>query len=287
VPAHESRLAIDLSGSTIRLVNGAMGGSMRCGSGGTPPGSIVNGKIVDAQGVAGALRQLVARTEIQENRALVAVSDGLATFRVLRFPPATPEQGIDSAIAKEFPLDPERMATRWAEVQTNGQQRVVYAAAWDRTEVRKVVETVKLAGLDAAVVDLKSACIARAVAEPSCVVVDLSSEPAEIILIDGHLPQVWHSFRVDLVSGADLGALLATPLRSVLRFVQRQRDSGFTASSPILISAEQVLPSHVLTGLAETLEHPVEPLLVPARVPQEVRLATYLACLGLIMRRSA
>ncbi|HYM67278.1 MAG TPA: hypothetical protein VEW68_08315, partial [Patescibacteria group bacterium] len=82
MPAHESRLAIDLSGSTIRLVNGAMGGSMRCGSGGTPPGSIVNGKIVDAQGVAGALRQLVARTEIQENRALVAVSDALATFRV-------------------------------------------------------------------------------------------------------------------------------------------------------------------------------------------------------------
>jgi len=259
---------------------------MRCGSGGTPDGSIENGKIVDPEGVAGALRQLIARIEIQENRALVAVSDSLATFRILKFAPATPIQGIDSAIAKEFPLDPERMATRWAEVHSNGRQRVVYAAAWNRAEVRKITETVKLAGLEATVVDLKSACVARAVAEPSCVVVDLSSEPAEIILIDGHLPQVWHSFRIEVAPGDDLGPILATPLRSVLRFYQRRKDSGFGDKSPILISGEQVVPSNVLSNLAAALEHPVEALLVPSRVPQEVRHATYLACLGLIMRRS-
>ena len=270
----------------IRVVNGSMGGPMRCGSGGTPVGSIENGKILDPEGVAGALRQLIARTEIQDNRALIAVSDSLATFRVLKFAPSTPEQGIDSAIAKEFPLDPERMATRWAEVHTDGLQRVVYAAAWDRAEVKKVTDTAKLAGLETVVVDLKSACIARAVSESSCVVIDLSSEPAEIILIDGHLPQVWHSFRIEIAPGDDLGPILATPLRSVLRFYQRRKDSEFGRNSPILISGEQVLPSHVLSSLSEALEHPVEPLLVPSRVPQEVRHATYLTCLGLIMRRS-
>jgi len=259
---------------------------MRCGSGGTPAGSIENGKIVDVDGFATALRQLIARTEVRDNRALIAVSDSVATFRVLRFATATPEQGIDSAIAKEFPLDPDRMATRWAEVHSNGRERVVYAAAWDRAEVRKITDTARLAGLDPVVVDLKSACIARAVAESSCVVVDLSTEPAEIILIDGHLPQVWHSFRIEVAPGDDLGSILATPIRSVLRFYQRKKDGDFGPQSPILISGEQVVPAHVLSGLAESLEHPVEALQVPARVPQEVRHATYLACLGLIMRRS-
>jgi hypothetical protein len=263
-----------------------MGGAMRCGTGGTPDGSIENGRIVDPEGVAGALRQLIARIEIQENHALVAVSDALATFRVLKFAPATPEQGIDSAIAKEFPLDPDRMATRWAEVHSNGHQRVVYAAAWNRAEVRKVTDTVKLAGLEATVVDLKSACLARAVGELSCVVVDLTSEPAEIILIDGRLPQVWHSFRIEVGPGDDLAPILTPPLRSVLRFYQRKKDSEFGPRSPILISGEQVVPSNVLSNLSAALEHPVQALLVPSRVPQEVRHATYLACLGLIMRRS-
>jgi hypothetical protein len=39
--------------------------------------------------------------------------------------------------------------------------------------------------------------------------------------------------------------------------------------------------------LSQQLEHPVLPLPVPARVPQEIRFATYLTCLGLLMRRSA
>jgi len=258
---------------------------MRCGSGGTPAGSIENGKIVDVEGVATALRQLMARAEIQQNRTLVAVSDALATFRVLKFAASTPEHGIDTAVAKEFPLDPERMATRWAEVPGSGQQRVVYAAAWDRAQVRKVSDTARLAGLDPVVIDLKSACIARAVSEPACIVLDLSSDPAELFLIDAHLPQVWHSFKLDVPPGEDLGAALAVPLRSALRYYHRKKDSDFGPRSPILISGEQVIPSNVLAGLSQMLEHPVEPLLGPARVPDEVRHATYLTCLGLIMRR--
>ena len=264
-----------------------MGGSMRCGSGGTPAGSIEHGKIVDVEGVAGALRQLIARAEIQENRALLAVSDALATFRVLKFDSSTPEQGIESAVTKEFPLDPERIATRWTEVHSNGHQRVVYAAAWDRAQVRKVADTAKLAGLDPVVVDLKSACIARAVSEPACIVLDLSSDPAELFLIDSHLPQVWHSFKIDVPTGDEVGPALMAPLRSALRYYLRKKDTDFGPRSPILISGEQVLPSSVLASLSQALEHPVETLLGPTRVPEEIRRATFLTCLGLIMRRDS
>ena len=263
-----------------------MGGPMRCGSGSAPVGSIENGRILDAEGVAGALRQVIAKTEIQDGRVLVAISDALATFRVLKFASSTPEQGIDSAVAREFPLDPERMATRWIEVHTNGQHRVVYAAAWDRAQVRKVAETAKLAGLEPVVIDLKSACIARVVTEPSCVVLDLSSDPAELFLIDAHLPQLWHSFKIAVASGEDLSPALGPPLRSALRYYLRKKDSGFGSLSPVLITAEEEISTDTLTGLSKMLEHPVETLVVPARVPDEVRHASYLTCLGLIMRRS-
>lgn len=280
------RLAVDFSAGLIRVVDGALGGSLRCGSGGTPPGSLVGGKIVDAAGVAGALRQLLARTEIHATQALLAVSDALATFRVIRFPQSTPDQAIDSAVTKELPLDPERMATRWVDVHRNAEDRIVYAVAWDRALVASVVEVARLAGLQPTVVDLKSACIARTVGESSCVVLDMSSDPVEVILIDGYLPQVWHSFNINVPIGDDLGPALSGPLRSVLRFYQRRRDSDFGRRSPILIAGEQVIPSQVLTSLSQLLDHPVEPIPAPARVPHEVRHATYLTCLGLLMRRT-
>ena len=51
MPAPDTRLAVDLSGGLIKVVAGALGGPMRCGSGGTPNGSLVSGKVMDVDGV--------------------------------------------------------------------------------------------------------------------------------------------------------------------------------------------------------------------------------------------
>ncbi|HEY4888269.1 MAG TPA: hypothetical protein VIJ58_06785 [Candidatus Dormibacteraeota bacterium] len=282
-----TRLAIDLTGGLIRVVDGALGGPMRSGSGGTPAGSLVDGKVLDVNAVGSALRQLLARTEIEETRALIAASDAVATFRVLKLPPAASDQDVDAAVARELPLDPERMSTQWLQLSNGQHHRLVYAVSWDRALIKSITDAVRFAGLDPITVDLKSACLARAVAEPACVVLDMASSPAEIVLIDGHVPQVWHSFRLDVAAGDDIGPALAGPLRTVLRFYERRRDTEFEPTAPILIAGEQVLSSHATTTLSQQFEHPVVPLPIPARVPLEIRYTNYLTCLGLLMRRSS
>jgi hypothetical protein len=246
---------------------------------------VVGGRVQDPAGVGTVLKQLLARNQIVGSRAYVAASDAVATFRVLKFPPATSDSEIDSAVARELPLDPDRMATRWVDLHRTAAFREVYAACWDRAQVKNITESARLAGLEAVVVELKSTCVARAVAELSCVVVDMSSDPMEAILIDASVPQVWHSFRADASLGHDLAQALAAPLRSVLRFYKGRRDTDF-ASCPVLISGEQMLPSDVLARLAELIDHPVQPLPLPARVPPEIRHTTYLTCLGLLMKRT-
>lgn len=259
---------------------------MRCGSGGTPAGSLIDGRVLDVPAVGAALRQLLARTEIQETRAIIAASDSVATFRVLKLPPSTTDDAVDGAVAKELPMDPQRMATSWFDLHTGEDQRLVYAVSWDRSLVKNITDAAKTAGLDALAVDLKSACIARTVAAPSCVVLDMSSDPVEIVLIDGHVPQVWQTVRVDGAMGDGLGQALVAPLRTVLRFYKRRRDTEFGSGAPILISGEQMLPTQVTNTLAEALDHPVQALPMPARVTPDVRYPTYLTCLGLIMRRT-
>jgi hypothetical protein len=268
-------------------VSGALGGPMRCGSGGTPAASLVDGRIVDVNAVGSALRQLLARTEIEESRALIAASDAVATFRVLKLPPAASDQDVDVAVARELPLDPERMSTQWLDVSSGQGHRLVYAVSWDRLLIKAITDAARFAGLDPVAVDMKSACVARAVAQPACVVVDMASNPAEIVLIDDHIPQVWHSFRLDVEVGDDIAPALTGPLRTVLRFYKRRRDTEFEPTAPILIAGEQVLASRATTTLSQQLAHPVVPLPIPARVSPEIRYATYLTCLGLLMRRTA
>jgi hypothetical protein len=285
VPSLTTRLAIDLTGGLIRVVDGALGGPMRCGSGGTPAGSLVDGKVLDVSAVGSALRQLLARTEINDTHALIAASDAVATFRVLKLPPAASDQDVDAVVARELPFDPERMATRWIDVSSGPNQRVVYAVSWDRSLIKNITDAARFAGLDPVAVDLKSACVARAVATPACVLLDIASSPAEIVLIDGHVPQVWHSFQLNGAVGDDIGPFLAGPLRTVLRFYERRRDTEFDPAAPILIAGEQVLSSRATAALNQQLEHPVAQLPLPARVPPDLRYTTYLTCLGLLMRR--
>jgi hypothetical protein len=286
VPTVAARLAIDLSGALIRVAQGVIGGEVRCGTGGTPEGAVVMGHVKDPGAVGGALRQLLARAEITETRALIAASDSVATFRVLRFPGTATDNEIDAAVAKELPLDPGRMATRWVTVESTEAVRAIYAVAWDRSLVHNLIDAARVAGLDAIAVDLKSACVARAVPAPSCVVLDMSSNPVDVILIDGDVPQVSHSFDLNVPAGDDLVPALASSLQTVLRFYKRRRDTSFGPSAPIFISGEQVIPGQAVTRLSELVGHPVEPLPRPPRISTDVRHMTYLTCLGLMMRRA-
>lgn len=243
--------------------------------------------MLDVSGVGHAIRQLLARTEIVSTHALVAVSDAVATFRVLDFPATATDTEIGATVARELSLDPERIATRWVEVATPGDRRAIYAAAWDRATVQSLTEAVRSAGLDPVAMELKSASVARAVPEPSCVVLDLVSDPAEIVLVEGGVPRHWHSFNLSASQGGDLPQALAGPLRSVIRFHRRNRTSTFGPDAPVLISTEQALPPQVVLGLQDMLGQPARMLSAPSRVPPNVRYATYMTCLGLIMRRES
>jgi hypothetical protein len=264
-----------------------MGGQMRCGSAALPEGASKGGKLADPAAVAWALKPLLARIEITQTRAFVAASDSVATFRILHLPTASTPRDVDAAIARELPFDPQRMATRWLDLAVKqNQSRVVYAAAWDRALVKNITEAMKLAGVEPAVVELKSASVARTVPAPACVVLDLSSDPAEIILIDDHVPQVWHSFALQDSAGNVSATVLGAALRSVLRFYRRQTNGDFGRGTQVFVSSEQSLPAQTLTELSQLTGQPVAVMPVPPRVAPNVRHSTYLACLGLLMRRS-
>lgn len=264
-----------------------MGGRMRCGSGGLQVGALVSGKVHDGPLVGQALRQLLARTEITETKALVAVSDAMATFRILNLPATATDQDVTALVAKQLPLDPEKLATRWIDLAARDAHRTVYAVAWDRAMLNNLVDAVKAAGLEPVAAELKSVCVARTTPQASCIVVDLAAEPVEIVLVDRWVPQLWHRVQTATPAGDDLAEALAIPIRSVLRFYRRENGQDLALAAPVLISGEQSLSAQFLDRLSGLVEHPV--LFLPAipRVPPDVRHATYLTCLGLLMRRGA
>jgi hypothetical protein len=258
---------------------------MRCGELGVPEGAIEGGRIIDPAAVGNTLRQLLARTDITTSRALIAASDVIASFRVLTFPDDTGEEAIDAVVKSQLPATDQRLALRRIEVLTAHPGRTVYAAVWDRTQVKAIAECARNGGVEPAVIDLKSLCIARAVPLSSCIVLDMSDEPHEILLIDAHIPRVWHSIPPDF--GSDLVTGLATGLKPVLGFYRQVSGDAFPADSPIVIRSDEPPAADMAARLAEVCGRPVEALPRPARIDPDLRFGSYLPCVGLVMRRLA
>ena len=278
-----SRLAVDLSGGTLRVLEGMPGGPMRCGESAAPAGALEGGRVLDAAALGQALRQLLARSEISTTRALIAASDVIASFKVLTFPKGTSDPEIDVAVKAQLNMGSDRMAARHIEVPGNQNERTIFATVWDRSQVTAIASATRQAGLEPAAVDLKSLCVARAIPVASCILLDMTTDPCEAVLIEDRVPRTAHSFRLE--SGGDLALALAYALKPVLAFQRRSGPSGFGPESPILVRSDQVLPSLLTSRLDELLGHPVEPLPRPPRVDPDVRFVPYLTCIGLVMRR--
>jgi hypothetical protein len=278
-----SRLALDLSGGTLRVLDGMPGGSMRCGEGALPPGAFEGGRVLDPAALGQAIRQLIARSDITATRALIAASDVIASFRVLNFPKGTTDAEIGAAVKGRLNFASDRMAMRHIEVPGSGDERTIFATVWDRSQVQAIASAARQAGLEPAAVDLKSLCLARAIPVASCILLDMSADPCEAVLIEDGVPRAAHTFRV--ASGDDLALSLATGLKPVLGFQRRSGASGFRPDSPILVRSDQALPSLLMSRLDQLTGHPVDPLPRPPRVDPDVRFGPYLTCIGLAMRR--
>ncbi len=258
---------------------------MRCAEAAAPPASLEGGRVLDPAALGQALRQLIARAEITTTRALIAASDAIASFRVLTFPKNATETEIDTAVRSQLNLGSDQMSIRHLEVLAGRDERTVFATVWDRGQVQAIAAAVKHAGLEAAVVDLKSLCVARALTEDSCIFLDMSVDPCEAVLVDERVPRIWHTFKVG--SGGDLALAVANGLKPVLGFHRRSGGTGFGPDSPILVRSDHALPTLLSSRLDQLTGHPVNPLPEPPRVDPNVRYGPFLTCLGLVMRRSA
>ena len=258
---------------------------MRYGAAVAPASSLEGGRVLDPAAVGQALRQLLLNTKITTTRALIAASDAVASYRVFPVSPNATDSEIAAEVKSRFDLATERMAHRYVEVTAGPDERMVFSTVWDRHQVTAIATAVRQAGLDPAAVDLKSLCLARALAVESCILIDMTVEPCEVVLIAQRVPHIWHTVALDM--GGDFIQGIADALRPVVGFYKRSGGGEFVPNSPLVVRSDPALPAEAVDRLEQLSGRSVLPVPQPGRVDAGIPYVPYLTCLGLIMRRDA
>lgn len=267
------------------MLEGSLGEALRSGEAAVPATAMEAGKVLDQAAVAQALRSLVARCEISSSRALVAVSDQLASFRVLTFPRATTEAHISAVVGSELNLGADRLSARHVEVPLTRDEKTVFAVTWDRAQVDAIASAVRRSGLEPVAVDLVSLCLARALAVDDCVLVDSTVQPAEVLLIERRIPRLRHTFKLD--PDGDQAKLIAAAVRTVVGFRMRGDADSSAPDAPVIVRSADPLSTTVSGRIRDITGRRVLPVPRPPRVDEDLRFGPFLACIGLVMRRSA
>jgi len=136
----------------------------------TPTGAVVDGQIVEPQAVAAEIKSGLAEARIRNRHVATAIADQAAITRIISVPRMARKE-LDEAIKWEaeryipFPIDEVVLDYDTLDepesVPEDGQMQVMIAAAQHEV-IARAVETLRLAGLDATVIDVKPFAAIRA-----------------------------------------------------------------------------------------------------------------------------
>ncbi len=153
------------------------------------PGLIENSKIINQQVLAETLKEIWKTNELKNKSCLISLPDKIVYFANLKI--ANKADDLRAAIMAKageiLPLDLTDCYFDWRVIETAKDYKEIFFIAAEKKIVRQYFDFCQAAGLDLAILDFESACLARSLLKDSkepCFILDLGARSTDLLLID-------------------------------------------------------------------------------------------------------
>lgn len=256
-----------------------------------PPGVMREGQVAQPEAFGQALADLLARAHAPRRSAVVALGGQRALVRILTMPAVPPrmlDEAVRRAARRELPLPLEGLYLAWQVLGDHKASRMqVFTLGIPREAVDNCVAGLRSAGVRPQAMDLKPLALVRAVNLPDVLLADLETEAATVVLVRGFVPYVVRS----VAAPGDSARPLAERAEHLAVELQRTLDFyGSTLAAEHPPWSPAVCLTGTLGGAPEVRAHVGGrwPLIEPAPpipLPGELPLLSYLANVGLVLKR--
>ncbi|HDQ22545.1 MAG TPA: hypothetical protein ENN28_01070 [Candidatus Uhrbacteria bacterium] len=153
------------------------------------PGLIKNCQIIDSAGLAGILKEIWQANKLKNKNCLLSLPDKIVYFANLKIADKTGDlQAAIMAKAGEIlPLDLSDYFFDYRLVETGKNSQEFFFIAAEKKIIRQYFDLCQAAGLNLAVLDFESACLARSLLKDNkepCFVLDLGGYSTDLFLVD-------------------------------------------------------------------------------------------------------
>jgi len=253
------------------------------------PGLVRDGVVLDQDAVALKLRQLWREQKIGTRRVIAGISGINCLYRLLVLP-ELPRNLLPEAVRREagraLGVSMEQLYISWQSIPSLKGETLVYLAASPKNAVDAMVSTLRKAGLDPYLMDLKPLALARVSTEASAIIVDLQPTSFDIVVALAGMPEVLRS--VSLSREATLEEkvpIIKGELERTISFHNSSHvDKPLEATVPLLVCGDLAEHEDTWSLLIGRHKRPVQALLPPVDIPEGFPVCQYIANIGLAFK---
>jgi type IV pilus assembly protein PilM len=188
--------SVYIDDSSIRVLSAKGKRVRRWASASLEPGLVKHGVILNQDAVAAEVRRLWRDQKIGAGKVVAGISGINCLYRWLTLP-ELPDNLLGEAVQREagrvlgVPL--EQLYTFWQVLPSLKGEMSIYLAAAPRNCVDALISTLRKAGLNPYLMDLRTMALARSSTEPSAIIIDLQPASFDIVVKVNGIPEVMRS----------------------------------------------------------------------------------------------
>ena len=257
------------------------------------PGLVRDGMVIDQQEVAKRIRHLWGSQGIGTRKVIAGISGANSLYRTLTLP-QLPRNLMDEAVRREagralgIPVD--QVYISWQELpRSRPDSTTVYVTGAARSTVDSVVRTLRSAGLNPYLMDIRPLALARAAVEGNGLIVDLQETSVDVVVKMDNMPSVVRSVTLPRSDKPEerLTAVRQEIERAVTFYNSAHVDAPFPDEAPLLLSGQLGQREDLWEQLKGRRDRRVGALDSPTDSVEGFVSTDYATCVGLCLKESS
>ena len=250
------------------------------------PGLVHDGVIMDPSTVGRRISELIAAEGISEKKVVVSISGIHSIYRVVNIP-KLPKNLMEEAAKREMerlmPVPLNELYTSWQAINVTDIDTVICLVGMPRSTVDAMLETLRQAGLQAEVMDVRPLALARVADERDALIINVQPFGFDIVVMIDGIPELLRSlpFPADAASPDEKIAEVKEELERTVGFYNSShKGSEITNRMAVFVSGEL---GEMLAGALEYRGKPLPQLLM---YTDSLNTSEYAANIGLALRQT-
>ena len=255
--------------------------------------TMVEGEVIsDSQALSAAVRQLMDSSGIAARDVIASVSGLYSVSRIVAVSPppgggvTTPEAVLEAA-RDVMPLPVDEVYLSWQPVTTGEDTQQVLVVGVPRDVIDDEMQALRVAGINARTLDLKTIALARAVNKEQALILNIEPSNFDIVIVANGIPEVMRTiaWQQDNLTMEDRIEHLAMNLELTVGFFNSHHpDTPLGSSVPFLITGQISGDLDLVEKLQARVGYPVESLAPPLECPKHMPVSQYAVNIGLALK---